>query len=371
MKKIDKHAITFLGEFLDEEFEKEFRFKNMKYYSKYIGPVALIFGIIYMIFIIDDYRTITNSSDFRFILIVRIGFLMVSSGTYFLTRKIQDYSKLIYLITAYESWAVISFLLIIFKYESISFLSFFSVLAITFAIYIVPNRIILAQILSAFLNISFLILYSNKIVDLTNNTIYKISIYILLFLIFGNIEAYLTNFYRRKQFIDAKELEKLSITDTLTGIYNRARLDQELNLWVDYCIRYKNPLSLVIFDIDDFKEVNDKYGHLIGDGVLQEVTSIIKKAIRSTDIFARWGGDEFVILLPNTGLSQAIEMMERLRISIMEKKLDSIEKVTCSFGVVSLQENEDANSLLQRADKLLYKAKGEGKNFVSYEAIKC
>jgi diguanylate cyclase (GGDEF)-like protein len=194
----------------------------------------------------------------------------------------------------------------------------------------------------------------------------KLIEYSLIFIIFGNIEAYLTNYYRRKQFADSMELVRLSITDSLTGIYNRTKFDQELNLWIDNCNRNGNSLSLIMLDIDDFKKVNDNYGHLIGDKVLQNITSMIKNAIRATDIFARWGGEEFVVLLPNTGIRQALEITERVRICIRENKAEGVENVTCSFGLVSLEKNENAESLLKRADKFLYKAKEQGKNTVAF-----
>lgn len=365
-----KYDISFSGEFVDKTLEKEFFNYAMKHYSRIIGPVALIFGVIYMLFIIDDYFAIESPSSFMAILIVRVLFLMVSVVIYFCIKKITDYSNLAYLITVYEIWAIISFMVIIYLYGSISFISFFSVMAITLAVYITPNRLINAQIISAFFNLSFFIFSANHLENIEIGMLWKIISYSLIFIIFGNIQAYMANFYKRKQFADNRELLILSITDSLTGIYNRVKFDQELSRWIDYCNRYENPLSMVIFDIDDFKKVNDNYGHLFGDSVLQNITSIIKKFIRSTDIFARWGGEEFVILLPNTNIHQAMEITERLRIYIQKSKYDRLVNITCSFGLVSLQNNENAESLLQRADKLLYEAKEQGKNTVACEVYK-
>lgn len=369
MEGIGKYDISFYGEFMDKALEREFLHYDIKYYSRLIGPIALIFGVIYMLFIIADYFAIEKPS-FMVILVIRVLFLMVSIIIYFGVKKINDYSSLAYLITAYEIWAIISFMVIIYKYKSIGIMSFFSVMAITFAIYITPNRLINAQIVSIFFNLSFFILFANHIANTKTDVIFKIIIYDLIFIIFGNIVAYLTNFYRRRQFADNRELLRLSITDSLTGIYNRIKFDQELNRWVDHCNRYEDPLSLVIFDIDEFKKVNDNYSHLIGDSILQNITSIIKKDIRNTDIFARWGGDEFVILLPNTNIQQAMEMTERMRSYIQKNKYTIAENVTCSFGLVMLKKNENEESLLQRADKLLYGAKEQGKNTILCETVK-
>lgn len=366
MKGMDKYDISLSGEFVDKTLEREFFCYYMKYDSKFIGPVALIFGTIYMLFAISDYFTVGNHSSFIIILVIRVLLLIVSVIIYFSLKKIKDYSNLSYLITAYEIWAIISFMIIIYQYGSIGFIAFFSVMAITLALYITPNRLINAQVISILFNLSFFVLFAKHIENIENGMILKIIAYNLIFIVLGNISAYLTNFYRRKQFADSKELLKLSITDSLTGIYNRAKFDQELNRWIDYCNRYDNPLSLALLDIDDFKRINDSYGHITGDSVLQDITSIINKAIRSTDIFARWGGEEFVILLPNTNINQAKEMTERLRICIQKNKYNKVENVTCSFGLVSLQKNEDSESLLKRVDRLLYDAKKRGKNNVAW-----
>jgi diguanylate cyclase (GGDEF)-like protein len=123
----------------------------------------------------------------------------------------------------------------------------------------------------------------------------------------------------------------------------------------------------LIFDIDNFKNINDEYGHLSGDKILQEIVSTVKNTIRKSDVFSRWGGDEFLILLPNTVIDQASEMAERMRSNIQKIKSGEVENITCSFGLVYLKENESAEDVLKKADKLLYDAKGSGKNTVVTE----
>lgn len=367
MEGSDRYDTSLSGEFTDKVLEKEFFNYYMKYYSKFIGPVALIFGVIFMLFIIGDYSAKDSISSFTPILAVRVLFLFVSSAIFLALRKINDYSKLSYIITSYEVWAIISFMVIIYQYESIGIISFLSAIAITLALYIIPNRLIYVQVISVIFNLSFCLLFTLRADVPEKGIIWEIAAYSMIFIVFGNIEAYFTNYYRRKHFADSRELLRLSVTDSLTGIYNRTRFNQELDRWVDYCRVYGNPLSLVIFDIDDFKSVNDSYGHFAGDVVLQDITSIVKKTIRRTDIFARWGGEEFIILLPNTDISQSIDMTERMRDCIQKNKYAEDENITCSFGLVSLQKSEDANSLMQRADNLLYQAKKRGKNTVVHE----
>ncbi|MEN6462558.1 MAG: GGDEF domain-containing protein [Syntrophomonas sp.] len=370
MKANDKYDISFSGEFVDKALEREFLHYDMKYYLKIIGPVAIIFGLIFMTFIISDYFAIESHSSFTVIFLTRLFFLMVSIVLYFAVKKINDYSNLVYLITTYEIVFFVSFIVIINQYGSISIMSFFSIMAITLAVYIIPNRLINSQIISVLFALSFFIFYYNHIEHMETSMLLELVGYSLIFITFGNIQAYLTNFYRRKQFADSRELLRLSVTDSLTGIYNKAKFNQELDWWIDFCNRYGSPLSLVIFDIDNFKKINDNYGHLTGDNILKSITLLIKNTIRNTDIFARWGGDEFVVLLPNTDIEQAIVITERMRSCIQKSKCDGVINVTCSFGLVSLLNNENTESLLQRADKFLYKAKEQGKNTVAYEVGK-
>lgn len=364
MENTRKYDISFLGEFVDKKLEREFLDYDMRRCARFIGPVALTFGVIYMLFIISDYFAIEDPPSFLVILSIRVLVLIVSAAMYLAVKRINDYANLPYLITAYEVFTIISFLVIIYQYKSLTFLSLFSVMAIILAVYITPNKLVHAQITSVFLILSFFFFSAKHIEGIETQVLLKIIAYNIILIIFASIGTYLTSFYKRKQFADSRELLRVSITDSLTGIFNRAKFGQELNQWVDYSNKYEKPLSLVIFDIDNFKSVNDNYGHLIGDGVLQSIAAVIKKAIRHTDVFARWGGEEFVILLPGTEIHQSMEMTERMRICISKIKYDKVENITCSFGLAELQENESAESLMQRADKHLYEAKDWGKNIV-------
>lgn len=178
-----------------------------------------------------------------------------------------------------------------------------------------------------------------------------------------------------------RTLEKLSVLDSLTSLYNHRCFQQRLTEEFKRALRYQHNLSLVMMDIDDFKNVNDTYGHQIGDLVLKEVSSIILKSIRSIDIPARYGGEEFAILLPYTPLRGAAALAERIRTNIQNHRfvLDDGHSfhITASFGVSSLWTGsyENEGQLLRAADKALYKAKNIGKNrvvigtFESEEAI--
>jgi diguanylate cyclase (GGDEF)-like protein len=159
-----------------------------------------------------------------------------------------------------------------------------------------------------------------------------------------------------------KELEHLIITDSLTGIYNRRYFNKILKKEISRAQRYEHDLSLIMFDIDHFKKVNDTYGHNIGDEVLIEYTKLIKTQLRDTDVFCRIGGEEFMIILPHVNLNEAEKIAEKLRVQIQESK--KILPITMSFGVVQYVLGEDSEHIYKRVDEALYKAKESGRNKV-------
>ncbi len=155
--------------------------------------------------------------------------------------------------------------------------------------------------------------------------------------------------------------------DALTGVYNRSTFEETLNREVKLAHRYKRSLSLIILDIDNFKQFNDEYGHALGDQVLKTTVNNILACVRSTDIVFRYGGEEFVALLSNTSIDGAKLLAERIRKTIEEsvvKYEDKIINVTTSLGISELSPGEQNASFFTRADKALYEAKKNGKNTV-------
>lgn len=159
-----------------------------------------------------------------------------------------------------------------------------------------------------------------------------------------------------------KELEHLSITDALTGIGNRRYFHNKIEEEIQRAKRYKHSLSLIMFDIDFFKEVNDKHGHGVGDEVLVEYTKLVNSLLRDSDIFCRVGGEEFVVIIPHASRDEAQQIAEKLRIEI--EKYKKVVPITMSFGVVEYILGEDASFIFKRVDDALYKAKESGRNIV-------
>jgi len=164
-----------------------------------------------------------------------------------------------------------------------------------------------------------------------------------------------------------EKLKLIASTDKLTRLFNRNKFYEIAPLEIERATRYKRPLSLIIFDIDFFKKINDKYGHNIGDYVLKELAKIVKNSVRKNDSIFRWGGEEFIILVPETNIVGAQNLAEKLRKAVENYEFDTVNFVTISLGVAQYNEDidKDIDSLISRADEALYKSKEAGRNMVT------
>ncbi|EEK54843.1 Sensory box/GGDEF family protein [Bacillus cereus BGSC 6E1] len=161
-----------------------------------------------------------------------------------------------------------------------------------------------------------------------------------------------------------QEQERLAMIDSLTEIYNRLKFQQILEAEWDNAMRNNENIALILFDIDNFKAVNDTYGHDFGDLALIELAELMKSKVEQQHVFARWGGEEFIILVTNTVEKEAFQVAESLRFFIETKQFSGISKLTASFGVALYEKGITREELMQRADIALYEAKKNGKNQV-------
>ena len=161
------------------------------------------------------------------------------------------------------------------------------------------------------------------------------------------------------------KLQTLSITDSLTQINNRLYIDKVLQKQHYRLLRNDERCSLILLDIDHFKEINDKYGHLVGDKVLKELTKLIRTHLRESDVFGRWGGEEFMIIAPHTSKEEAKIMAEKLRKLIESHTFEDVGSLTVSFGVTECQKEHSLHTAIQTADKALYISKEQGRNKVT------
>lgn len=169
---------------------------------------------------------------------------------------------------------------------------------------------------------------------------------------------------------ELKKVEKHARTDAITGLRNRHSMEESFLLEIACCQEDEEPISLIMIDIDNFKEFNDKFGHVAGDRALAAVSDVLRQQFRPRDLLVRYGGDEFAVLLPSAGIDQATIIADRVRQSVSGKTADGSDSliqipVRISMGVAELEEGGNLTTLMRAADAALYRAKHAGRNVVS------
>ena len=214
------------------------------------------------------------------------------------------------------------------------------------------SHIILSCLLTSLLNV----IHATYIID-TKLSVASFIMPVVAGILFGYLLA-------RIKFL-SQQLKLIAYTDSLTRIYNRLHFRHFLEAEIDRVRRYGGTCSIIFFDIDYFKKINDKHGHHIGDVVLSELTTLVNSENRNSDVFARYGGEEFIILTSATNLAGATIHAENLRKKIENTQFGIAGKVTCSFGVAEInKDKDDVSSIIKRADAALYTAKAKGRNCV-------
>ena len=164
--------------------------------------------------------------------------------------------------------------------------------------------------------------------------------------------------------IDVETLERLAVTDPLTGLANRRGGERSVASEISRARRQKAPLSCIFFDIDNFKRINDTFGHQAGDRLLRDLSDLLRRTMRAYDILVRWGGEEFLLILPGVNLEQARNLAERIRTAVERLDTQGLGTVTISAGTAALDSSYDFETMLMTADRRLYQAKAAGRNTV-------
>jgi diguanylate cyclase (GGDEF)-like protein len=337
------------------EFEKSTGLGMTRY-------LLLVFGFTFAMFALSDYHFFGEGNSFNIALGFRGAGLFLTIVAFSLIGRINRFEHTLMLVTVTQLVVFAVYLLKLHILpESESDLQFMTVVLFILVIFLIPNRW-KNSLLAACVMLGSYILFSglsekpSALPALTLRWIYLgICLCACALFLFGRENS------RRKQFASERLLEFMSITDRLTGIYNRGRFEFILGHWIK-STRH-NPFSLILFDIDDFKKVNDRYGHTAGDQVLIRTTETVSASIRDDDIFARWGGEEFVILFGGTPVERAAELAERLRKAVEDNPCET-GCITISIGVAEYRKDETITELVNRADEKMYEAKRAGKNRV-------
>jgi diguanylate cyclase (GGDEF) domain len=356
------------GTFLDNSLEHRFQKLYLGLRTDYLRKISLIVGSLFLSFFIWDFISLKTFSVLVTVFVSRLGIFTLSCFFYFHSSYFLKSSAFLK-ITIYEFAFIVSFFIIIGVYEKPSFL--FQCLAINIIVlgiyFLVPNLLINKVILSFALSACFLGIALTKFYLPLREVIYTFG-YFTLSIVFSIVCSYNLDKYMRLDFVNKQCLIENSTRDPLTNAYNRLKFNQSLISHIELAKRYGNIFSLIMFDIDHFKKLNDENGHIFGDRVLIEITDLVKECVREVDIFARWGGEEFVIILPQTNCTEASALAERLRKVIWEESAKKNRMITCSFGVTSfLNDRDDIHSIMNRVDRALYRAKENGRNVVVTE----
>ncbi len=341
--------------------------------ARYIIVVIFVASII---FVSSDLKFTASNSDLMPLVIIRSCFVVWSLLILYLLKTIKN-SHAFDLLTGAWLLGLIAMMVFIYATRPIGNLSntLTSCLMVLLFYALFPARLSV-QIFCA-LSLSFAnILHVYEIKDqLQLNTVNAIRTSYLVCNVLGVFIAVRWHKSRRREFSTylkacslRKKLEELAYTDDLTGLANRRSSLKKMVSEYHRHERYGNNLSIMLIDIDFFKEVNDAYGHDLGDMVLKHIASLFKSCSRSHDHAGRFGGEEFLILLPETSLSEAIQLAERLRKHCAESAVttnDNEIKITVSVGVVQANTRDaNAKDMLKRADVALYQAKERGRNCV-------
>jgi diguanylate cyclase (GGDEF)-like protein len=170
--------------------------------------------------------------------------------------------------------------------------------------------------------------------------------------------------YRKIVHSNMKALEKYATTDNLTGAFNRTKFQLIIEREMEMVERYNQSLSMIMFDIDHFKRINDQHGHTVGDSVLKSLADIVRVNTRKTDYFIRWGGEEFMILSSGVNLDKEYKLAKKIRKVIENHDFKNVGRVTVSLGVAEFKDADTVNSFIRRADDAMYKAKNISRNRV-------
>jgi diguanylate cyclase (GGDEF)-like protein len=327
----------------------------------------ILIGIFNLLLMIPDGIMLSGSGRAIGVYIIRSAFSLILFVICIGMKKIRTFGSFSHVVSVCELLALAVFIYVFSCYEQPSLLiQAMGMLIIIIAIFLIPNRWENMLFVSTAGAIGFMVCAYTCMAGIDMVEYWAALVYILLTLVLCAQAAYMTETFQYREFAAKKELERISTTDYLTDTANRYKMNEEANKWISYCRRNKQPLTLAFVDIDDFKTINDCYGHLAGDSVLMDLTRLIRGCLRSSDVISRWGGDEFVLLFPNAALRDAVTVTERIRAAISENTFVRGIRLTCCFGVVEMKEDSDFEKLVMEADDLMYRGKGTEKNRVHY-----
>ena len=358
------HPLT--GEFVDPSVERDFRRQDFFSARARARLLVALFSILLTAIMTAELFFVPFSTLHWIPLTLRGLYMAVSILVLVRISSLSDFEPMAVTVTAFEALSLSIWLYVaLLSREAYGEATIQTgMMALLVLVFLIPNRWIRSVILGGIILLGAILLALSP--TGAQDVLPILSTIVILMGGFATVTLFSqkTEQERRMQYLRHVKLLQDSLTDPLTGIANRGRFNQALQDWVRCANQYSVPLSLVLFDFDDFKSVNDTYGHLTGDQVILATVNLVDDAIRRRDLFARWGGEEFTLLFPDTRVDEAVEIVERLRQTIEQNRYIRCGQVTASFGIVQYRAGETPEAFMDRADRMLYRAKADGKNCI-------
>jgi len=331
-------------------------------------PIFRIFAVFVSAFnlllLIPDLMNISDQSVWMLIAVRTVYSAVVLSSLFWIIRFESFLARSI-VTSVLEVMAVIIFLFVFRLYPQADFLiQMMGVMAIILVTFIVPNVWLFSVGISFLAAAGFLLLAKMGIGDLAPGHFYAGMVYLAFEIVVGAIYSLSFLRYQYREFVAKTELERIYSTDPLTKIGNRVKLEEEANKWLTFCEKDNQPLCLVLLDVDNLKQINDDHGHLVGDTVLYETAQILRSKLRKKDVCVRWGGDEFILLLPCMSVDQAHKLATEIKDTITSYEFSARIEISCSFGITQMQRGQSLEQLIAQADASMYLAKAHGKNTI-------
>ncbi|HPE16323.1 MAG TPA: GGDEF domain-containing protein [Oscillospiraceae bacterium] len=333
--------------------------------QKYLSLLLLLASLMNALLLIPDLALIQSEAGRIGVILLRVAFSFSLLGIGLGIKEIKAYRLFSLLITLCEILAFAVFIYVLCQYGAPNFLiQAMGIVTIIILAFFVPNRWEYTLLVAVLGTAGFFVCTLLFVKSADRMEFWAAFVYVIIALLLCAIAAKNAENHEFREFAAKNELKRISSTDYLTDAANRYKMEEEAGRWMDFCRRNGMPLSLVFLDVDDLKSINDRYGHPAGDSVLSNLVKLINGQLRSSDLLARWGGDEFVMLLPNVSLDEAGALTQRIRDSVRESRLSQEVSVTCSFGVVEMADGMDFKTLISKADQMMYEGKKEGKDNV-------
>jgi len=330
-----------------------------------IRLMIAIIGLFSIALIVIDAINITDTTLRSWAIALRSGYIAAVLLFVLGIKRIRTYRFMTIIISLYEIAAALLIMFVYSAYPAPDFsIQLLGAMILILTIFLVPNRWHFKVAISVVFAAAFLLYSGLAVRGLAAAQIAPATVYLFVEMLICGAFSLFYQRYQNGEFDSQQEMMRIYATDPLTKVGNRIMLQREAEQWMEFCNRHQLDLALVLVDVDDMKTVNDQRGHLVGDIVLQEAARVMSTEMRKNDVCVRWGGDEFVLLLPKTNAEQAECLIRRIKNAFANQEVAENLRITCSFGITSMSKGDSLELLVEQADASMYAAKKESKNAI-------